>query len=85
MVSLYAMLFDDDEFEQAGSLKFVWNPIFFGLGPETFVYDRSTLQAAILREMERNDWMGVCCEPNSVFVVCNQFPVRYIVLIYASE
>ncbi|MCJ1237820.1 hypothetical protein MMC14_005807 [Varicellaria rhodocarpa] len=30
--------------------------------------------------MERNGWMGVCCEPNMVFVVCNQFPliaIRY--------
>ncbi|KFY94556.1 hypothetical protein V501_01892 [Pseudogymnoascus sp. VKM F-4519 (FW-2642)] len=80
MVSLYAMLFDDDEFERPGSLQFNWDPVFFGFGSETFVYDRRTLQTAILKEMERNEWMGVCCEPNSVFIVCNQFPliaIRY--------
>lgn len=75
MTSLYAMLFDDDEFEHDESLSFHWNPLFFGLGPETFSYKNQTLQEAILREMERNGWVGVCCEPNAVFVVCNQFPV----------
>lgn len=75
MVSLYAMLFDDDEFEKEGSLVFNWNPLFYGLGSETFTYDTQSLQDAILREMERNGWVGVCCEPNAVFVVCNQFPV----------
>jgi hypothetical protein len=78
MTSLYAMLFDDDEFEKPGSLKFVWNPLFWGMGTEVFKYDNRSLQQAILREMERNDWVGVCCEPNLVFVVCNQFPVSWI-------
>ncbi|KAK1572652.1 uncharacterized protein LY79DRAFT_707471 [Colletotrichum navitas] len=74
MVSLYAMLFDDDEFEAPGALQFVWDPLFFGMGPETFSYSAQTLQDAILREMEGNGWVGSCCEPNCVFVVCNQFP-----------
>ncbi|KAJ1709552.1 hypothetical protein AFGD_001150 [Aspergillus flavus] len=75
MTSLYAMLFDDDEFEKAQSLMFRWDPLFFGLGPEVFSYDNRSLQAAILAEMEKNHWIGVCCEPNLVFVVCNQFPL----------
>ena len=75
MTSLYGMLFDDDEFEKPDSLVFKWDPMFFGLGSETFSYDNRSLQAAITREMERNGWVGVCCEPNVVFVVCNQFPV----------
>ena len=75
MVSLYSMLFDDDSFDQDGSICFNWDPVFWGLGPEQFKYSRSTLQEAILKEMERSSWIGVCCEPNSVFVVCNQFPV----------
>jgi hypothetical protein len=76
MTSLYAMLFDDDEFERPGSLTFHWDPMFWGMGAETFAYDNRSLQKAIIAEMERNDWVGVCCEPNLVFVVCNQFPVR---------
>ncbi|EOD44468.1 putative linalool dehydratase-isomerase precursor protein [Neofusicoccum parvum UCRNP2] len=80
MVSLHAMLFDDDKYDQPDALVFDWNPIFWGMGPEKFCYSRSSLQKAILDEMERTNWMGVCCEPNSVFVVCNQFPliaIRY--------
>ncbi|OAG36062.1 hypothetical protein AYO21_09780 [Fonsecaea monophora] len=76
MTSLYAMLFDNDEFEKPESLVFKWDPMFYGLGDETFSYDNRSLQAAIVREMERNGWVGVCCEPNVVFVVCNQFPVQ---------
>lgn len=75
MISLFAMLFDDDTFEKEDALVFNWNPIFFGMGPESFVYSRKTLQVAIIGEMEKTGWKGVCCEPNCVFVVCNQFPV----------
>ncbi|PYH83537.1 hypothetical protein BO82DRAFT_331309 [Aspergillus uvarum CBS 121591] len=58
-----------------GSLTFHWNPLFWGMGPETFAYDNRSLQRAIIQEMERNKWVGVCCEPNLVFVACNQFPI----------
>lgn len=75
MTSLYAMLFDDDVYEKDESLVFNWNPLFTGLGPERYAYNVSKLQDVILRQMEENDWVGVCCEPNAVFVVCNQFPV----------
>ena len=78
MTSLYAMLFDDDEFEKPGSLTFVWDPLFWGFGPEKYIYDNRSLQQVILRQMEENDWVGVCCEPNAVFVVCNQFPVSIV-------
>lgn len=62
MTSLYAMLFDDDEFERDESMIFHWNPLFYGLGSETFSYTNQSLQEAILREMERNGWVGVCCK-----------------------
>ncbi|KAF8476495.1 hypothetical protein JB92DRAFT_2822993 [Gautieria morchelliformis] len=75
MVTLYAMLFDDDRFDQEDALTFHWDPVFWGMGPEKFSYTTSTLQQAILNQMEQNGWAGVCCEPNSIFVVCNQFPI----------
>lgn len=75
MTSLYAMLFDDDEFEKPGGLTFHWDPLFWGLGHEDFVYDNRSLQKVILDQWEENDWIGVCCEPNAVFVQCNQLPV----------
>ncbi|CZR63248.1 uncharacterized protein PAC_13145 [Phialocephala subalpina] len=75
MVSLYTMLFNDDHFDQPESIVFDWNPLFFGMGRERYTYTRSTLQETIIKEMERENWMGVCCEPNMVFIICNQFPL----------
>lgn len=75
MVSLYSMLLNDDSYDAPDALVFKWDPIFWGMGPETFKYSRSSLQQAILDEMERENWLGVCCEPNNIFVACNQFPV----------
>jgi hypothetical protein len=75
MISLYTMLFADDRFDQEDSIVFDWNPMFWGMGPEKFGYTRKSLQQAILDEMERENWIGVCCEPNLVFIVCNQFPL----------
>jgi hypothetical protein len=75
MISLYAMLFNDDRYDQPDALVFNWNPIFWGMGPAHFSYTTKSLQKAILDEMEAENWLGVCCEPNSIFVICNQFPV----------
>lgn len=80
MTSLYAMLFDDAEFEREGSLAFHWDPLFWGMGPEVFEYSNRSLQKVIVEQMERNEWVGVCCEPNLVFVVCNQFPVGWLAI-----
>lgn len=81
MVSLYSILFNDDRYDKEDSLVFDWNPIFWGMGPERFCYDRKSLQKAILSEMELEGWLGVCCEPNSIFLVCNQFPVGLMVFL----
>jgi hypothetical protein len=75
MISLFSMLFNDDKYDQDSAIEFNWNPVFWGFRSEKFTYSRSSLQAAILSEMEKHRWLGVCCEPNCVFVVCNQFPV----------
>ncbi|KAJ4291739.1 hypothetical protein N0V90_009634 [Kalmusia sp. IMI 367209] len=64
MVSLYTMLFADDRFDKEDSIVFDWNPMFWGMGPEKFSYTRRSLQQAIIDEMEREKWIGVCCEPN---------------------
>lgn len=87
MVSLHEMLFHEGRFDKEDSIAFDWNPIFWGMGPERFCYTRKTLQEAILREMERENWLGVCCEPNSIFVVCNQFPVsrRNLTMIWTTN
>lgn len=76
MVSLYTMLFQDYRFDADDGVVFDWDPLFWGMGSQKFVYSRMALQAAILKEMEREKWMGACCEPNMIFIICNQFPVR---------
>ena len=75
MISLYTMLFHDHRYDEKNSILFDWHPVFYGLGRETYSYTRLSLQKAILEQMEQSNWMGVCCEPNMVFIVCNQFPV----------
>ncbi|KAI9695668.1 MAG: hypothetical protein M1836_006120 [Candelina mexicana] len=57
MTSMYAMLFDDDKYEQPESLTFRWDPILWGVGKETFRYDNRSVQSAILAEMERSNWI----------------------------
>ncbi|KAJ0335036.1 hypothetical protein COL922a_009873 [Colletotrichum nupharicola] len=53
------MLFHEGRFDKEDSIAFHWNPIFWGMGPERFCYTRKTLQEAILREMERENWLGL--------------------------
>ena len=80
MVSLYAMLFNSQKYDGNSALIFNWDPVFWGMGDEKYEYDRMSLQNIILHEMERENWLGVCCEPNCIFVACNQFPVNRILI-----
>jgi hypothetical protein len=79
MVSLFTMLFDDHRYNEPDGIVLDWNPLFWGMGPEKFTYTRTSLQDVILKQMEEESWMGVCCEPNMIFIVCNQFPVSILV------
>lgn len=78
MVSLYSMLFAEDRYDKQGSIVFDWDPMWFGMGPEKFSYTRMKLQETILKQMEASGWIGACCEPNMVFIICNQFPVSIL-------
>ena len=75
MVSMYDMLYRDGRYDEEGSLTFRFRPVFRGMGPEDFPYDHGKLVRAIHAEFERNDFLGCECEPNAVFVYCNQFPL----------
>jgi hypothetical protein len=75
MVGMYSVLFDDDSYDRPGALTFLHNPIFWGMKPEKFEYSRSSLNEVIYWQMVENGWLGVACEPNCVFIVCNQFPM----------
>ena len=75
MTGMYAVLFDDDRYAQPGALTLVHQPIFYGLGPQKFEYDFRKINDTIYWQMVENGWLGVACEPNCVFLICNQFPM----------
>ena len=75
MVAMYRMLFGDTKYDTAGSLTFRYDPIFYGKGPETYAYDHGALQRRIVEQFAEFHDLGVPCEPNNIFVVCNQYPL----------
>jgi hypothetical protein len=75
MVSLYEMLYRDGYFSEPGSLTFECRPPFRGLGPQDFEYDFHSLARVIADQFKSSHGLGCECEPNGVFVYCNQFPL----------
>ena len=75
MVGMHTKLYADDKYLQPDSLTFKFEPVFRGLtGPQYFKYDFASLNDAIYQQMVKNDWLGLECEPNAVFIICNQLP-----------
>ncbi len=75
MVGMHTKLFADDKYLQPDSLTLKFEPVFRGLsGPQHFKYDFASLTKVIYDQMVKNDWLGLECEPNAVFVICNQLP-----------
>lgn len=77
MMGYHSMLFDSDRFYEPGSLTFTYNPFSGGLTgkPEVYAYDFHKLSEVIYDQFEASNWLGVPCEPNMVFLICNQFPI----------
>lgn len=75
MAGMYAVLFDDDRYAEPGALSLTLAPIFWGLGAQKFDYDFRSVNALIYWQMVESGWLGVACEPNCVFLICNQFPM----------
>lgn len=69
---LHDYLFGTDEFAAPGSLTFQHWSFFWGGEPKRFAYDRDSLNEHIYWQMVRNGYLGVACEPNCVFQICNQ-------------
>jgi hypothetical protein len=73
MVGLYAAIYGDDKYDDPGSIVFRSGSFFF---PEehrqTIKYDHTSLAETIYRQFVGNDYIGVACEPNLVFPMCNQ-------------
>lgn len=75
MTGMYAVLFNDDRYAEPGALSLQHQPIFYGMGPQRFEYDFHKVNDVIYWQMVENGWLGVACEPNCIFLICNQFPM----------
>ncbi|WP_333604758.1 linalool dehydratase/isomerase domain-containing protein [Novosphingobium sp.] len=75
MVLLYHYLFRDAKYADEGSLKFSINPLFWGAGGKHFTYDEHSLNDHLYWGMVERGFLGIACEPNCVFQICNQPPI----------
>ena len=71
LTRLYHYLFDDDRYTSKGSLTLSINPFTFGENM-VFEYDEESLSETIYWQMVQNGYLGVACEPNCIFQICNQ-------------
>lgn len=69
---LHDQLFADDRYAEPGSLSFRHWSFFWGGQEKVFAYDRDTLNDHLYWQMVENGYVGVACEPNCVFQICNQ-------------
>ncbi|KAF4455730.1 SCO2- involved in stability of Cox1p and Cox2p [Fusarium albosuccineum] len=76
MVMLYQMLFNDDRYEKPGSLTLQYDPYLWGpKGGFKWEYDANSLNDIIYWQMVESGYLGVACEPDCVFQICNQPPI----------
>lgn len=72
MALLYNYLFDDDRYAAPGALTFSYWSFFWGGKERRFEYDQKSLNQHIYWQMVESGYVGVACEPNCVFQICNQ-------------
>lgn len=69
---LYHYLFRDDRYARPGSIAFRHWSYFWGGEPKEFLYDEDSLNEHVYWLMAQNGFLGVACEPNCIFQICNQ-------------
>ncbi|MGY4103481.1 linalool dehydratase/isomerase domain-containing protein [Nocardia sp. R16R-3T] len=69
---MYHYLFADDRYARPGALAFDFWSFFWGGVPKRFEYDENSLNEQIYWQMVESGYLGVACEPNCVFQICNQ-------------
>ncbi|MGQ4598710.1 linalool dehydratase/isomerase domain-containing protein [Nocardia sp. R6R-6] len=69
---MYHYLFGDDRYAHPGALTFDYWSFFWGGEPKRFEYDEHSLNEQIYWQMVESGYLGVACEPNCVFQICNQ-------------
>ena len=69
---LYSYLFDDDSLAKPGAITFKHWSYFWGGEPKVFAYDENSLNEHLYWLMVESGYLGVPCEPNCIFQICNQ-------------
>ena len=69
---LFHYLFRDDRYARPGAIAFRHWSFFWGGGPKEFLYDEDSLNEHVYWLMAESGFLGVACEPNCIFQICNQ-------------
>ncbi|MBO9708038.1 MAG: hypothetical protein J7521_07490 [Caulobacter sp.] len=69
---LYNYVFGDDRYAKPGAITFKHWSYFWGGEPKVFEYDQNSLNEHLYWLMVESGFIGVACEPNCVFQICNQ-------------
>jgi hypothetical protein len=72
MALLYHYLFQSDKYAKPGALTLELKTAFWREGGFTFEYDERSLNDLIYWQMANEGFLGVACEPDCVFQICNQ-------------
>ena len=72
MTLLYNVLFDDARYARPGAITFEHWSYFWGGDGHRFDYDQNSLNEHLYWKMVESGYLGVACEPNCVFQICNQ-------------
>lgn len=72
MALLFNYLFDDDRYARPGGLTFDFYSAFWGGERKRFEYDQNSLNEHLYWLMMENGYLGIACEPNCIYQICNQ-------------
>jgi hypothetical protein len=73
--AMYDMLYRDGKYDRADAFTFRYMTGTWGNGPVTFRYSLPDIVRIIHQEYIDGGYQGVQCEPNLIFVQCNQPPI----------
>ena len=72
MALMYDVLFDDHRYAEPGALTFRHWSFFWGGDEKRFAYDQNSLNEHVYWQMVESGYLGIACEPNCIFQICNQ-------------
>jgi hypothetical protein len=72
MALMYDVLFNDHRYAEPGALTFNYWSFFWGGNEKRFEYDQYSLNQHLYWKMVESGYLGIACEPNCIFQICNQ-------------